>query len=443
MASTTPTRPRGTIARHGRLATTSAWGTVFKGLAMLVGVLFVSGLTFIGALYLNTFQNVSTFTLEDNSTQQPGTNTYPGGVNILLIGSDTRVGQGAEFGEGEADAEGVLNDVNILFHLSNDHTHASVISIPRDTLIDTPACLDSDGTTISPRYSVMMNSILNDGGIPCIVRTVEQMGGIDIQFAGMITFRGVIEMSNAIGGVPVCVAQPIDDPFVGLNLDAGMHTLKGADALKFLRTRHGVGDGSDLARISNQQVFMSSLFRTLKSSATLTNPAKLYGLARAATQNMTLSENLNNLETMVSLAAAIASVPTERLAFVRLPVGESALDPGRVVPSDDAEVMWKLLRADQPLAKGLAKPTASDQPGQDAGAGQDGAATPTGGAAALSPGGAGTNDGAGAGTGAGTDGGAETGASVPPTASFVPLPDVDFSGQTADEQTCSNPDPIF
>ena len=97
---------------------------------------------------------------------------------------------------------------------------------------------------------------------------------------------GVAGLSEAVGGVEVCVADPIEDEYTGTFLDAGNHTLSGVAALQFLRTRHGVGDGSDLGRISNQQVFMSALARKLQGEGTLSDPVKLYSIAKAALANM-------------------------------------------------------------------------------------------------------------------------------------------------------------
>src|SRR5438270_918255 len=125
-------------------------------------------------------------------------------------------------------------------------------------------------------------SILHTGGVACVRDTVARFTGLTIPFLAMITFDGVVQMSNAVGGVPVCVAAPINDDYTELHLSKGVHTLKGADALKFLRTRHGVGDGSDLTRISSQQVFLSSLVRKLKAGSTLTDVTKLYGISAAA-----------------------------------------------------------------------------------------------------------------------------------------------------------------
>lgn len=385
---------------------------------MTLGVVLTSAIIFGGIVFVNLSAGIKTVDIQTlpGETQAPSVpfNEIKGGVDILLVGSDDRTGQGAEFGEGEADAEGRLNDVNMLFHLSEDHTSATVVSIPRDTLVDTPECTNDQGSTIDARYGVMMNSILEDGGLSCIVSTVQSMSGLSIEYAAMVQFKGVIEMSNALGGVDVCVEQRIDDPYVGLTLDPGVHSLQGADALKFLRTRHGVGDGSDLTRISNQQVFLSALMRSVKSQDTLTNVTKLYGLARAATQNMTLSSNLNSLDTMVALANALAAVPLQNIAFVRLPVAASYSQPGRVEPTADAEAMWELLRTDQPVqvandpsVMNSVTPEPSTTAEPDSGASTDGLET---------------------------EGPTADGTAPAPTPA-APAPPLD--GQTADQQTCS------
>ncbi len=393
----------------------------------------MSALTFLAIVWWNLQSGVETFDLavpanDENAAQGSGA-VFEGGVNILLVGSDSREGQGAEFGEGEEAAAGTLNDVNMLFHLSEDHSHASLISIPRDTLVDTPQCQNDQGETQYERYGVMINSILDSGGMNCVVATVEEMSGLDIQYAAMVKFKGVIEMSNAVGGVDVCVEQPISDSYIGLELDAGMHSLQGADALKFLRTRHGVGDGSDLARITNQQVFMSALFRKVKSDQTFSDPGRMYAIARAATQNMTLSSNLNNIDTLVSLAGALSSVQLDKMAFVRLPVVEAA-EAGRVVPDPDkAEVMWQMLRDDKSLFD-AAQPTPAPepQPGDEGTPPLQDQAEPD--AGVVDPGADSSVD----------DGTGE----VPPVDEETVTPQTpEFDGQTADKTTCSNGDTLF
>jgi anionic cell wall polymer biosynthesis LytR-Cps2A-Psr (LCP) family protein len=179
------------------------------------------------------------------------------------------------------------------------------------------------------------------------VLTVEKLTGLDIPYAGVIQFDGVIEMSNAVGGVPVCVAGDIEDPYTGLDVKAGQNVLQGSQALAFLRTRHGVGDGSDLGRISNQQVFLSSLVRTIKSADVLSNPVKLYGLAKAATSNITLSDSLNNPTTIVSMAMALKSIDISKVVFVQYP--NHYVDGGVAPTTDAADQLMSALQNDQPV----------------------------------------------------------------------------------------------
>jgi anionic cell wall polymer biosynthesis LytR-Cps2A-Psr (LCP) family protein len=182
--------------------------------------------------------------------------------------------------------------------------------------------------------------------------TIQALTGVKIPYLAMIDFRGVIEMSNAIGGVEVCVASPIDDQYSKLKLDAGLHTLQGKEALAFLRTRHGVGDGSDLARISNQQVFLTSLLRKVKNEGVLNNPIYLYSLANAAARNMKLSDSMTDLGTMVALGGALRNVNLEKMTFLQVPSrgGLTGSEAGRVEPIyDQAQLIFDRIANDEPL----------------------------------------------------------------------------------------------
>jgi anionic cell wall polymer biosynthesis LytR-Cps2A-Psr (LCP) family protein len=168
----------------------------------------------------------------------------------------------------------------------------------------------------------------------------------------MIDFQGVIEMSNAVGGVEVVVDKPMNDPYSGLNLQAGVNILQGSVALAFLRARKGIGDGSDLNRISNQQLFLKSLFDKVKSEGVLNNPIYLYSLASAAARNMRLSESMSDLGTMFNLASALREIESSQLAFLRIPVrgarGEG--EGGRLEPiTSEADKLFEQIRNDVPV----------------------------------------------------------------------------------------------
>jgi len=201
----------------------------------------------------------------------------------------------------------------------------------------------------------MLNSSYEYGGLACTALTVENLSGVDIQFAAAIRWTGVINMSDAIGGVKVCVAGDINDSNTGLHLKAGEHTLKGTKALQFLRIRHGIGDGSDLGRISNQQQFMSSLVRKLQSGGVLGDPTKLFALATTALQQVSngqlvLDENLANPTRMVQIAMAVKSVPYKDIVFVQYPTGTDPADESRVLPiTSAADTLFAALKANKAL----------------------------------------------------------------------------------------------
>ena len=341
------------VARHGRLKTHSAWRTVTQVAASIVAVTLISGTAVSAYAAWDLASSVQpTVKLESEKVLEgvPDVGSIEGGVNLLVIGSDSRQGQGEGFGDPDEETA-VLNDVTMLMHIAQDHTHASVVSFPRDMLVDVPECIDPEdpSSTLDELYEVKINSVLSYGGMDCVAKTVESLTGVTIPFAGIVQFMGVAGLSEAVGGVDVCVAEPIEDEYTGTFLDPGTHTLSGVPALQFLRTRHGVGDGSDLGRISNQQVFLSSLARKLQSDGTLNDPVKLYSLAKAALANMQLSSSLTDPTRMISIAKALKDIDLAKLAFIQYPTAYVE-GGGAVAPTESAELINLALQQDVPVA---------------------------------------------------------------------------------------------
>ena len=335
-------RPQPGHARQKRL---EGW----KFVAAISGLVITSLVVTAGMIVGWTVTNLTTSiqTIELPGHEEPalaGIGEWEGGFNVLVVGSDTRVGQGDQFGE----TDGELNDVNLLVHVAENHDHATVISFPRDTLVDVPGCEQEDGSLSSERTMTPLNQTWSIGGLPCVARTLENLTGLEIGYAGVMTFTGVAQLSTAVGGVEVCINEPIVDPWSGLNLpEAGYHTLEGGQALAFLRTRKGVGDGSDLARISSQQVYMSALVRTLQADGVLNDVTRLYSIAQVAAQNMVLSSSLGSLDVMVSMAQALRNIPNENIVFIQYPVLDAPADyPGKVIPDPvlATEVMERVQR---------------------------------------------------------------------------------------------------
>lgn len=317
-------------------------------MAVALCVVLVAGASMAAIVYGTLNANLASHRVElgDKPADIPTIGAHSGSVDMLLVGDDTRTGQKGHYG---SDPGSALNDVNILMHISDDHTKAYVVSFPRDMYVSVPACKDpkNPGQMLQPESDVKLNSTLSYGGPACVRDTIASLTGFKIPYLAMITFDGVVEMSNAIGGVPVCVASPINDDYTELHLTKGEHTLQGTTALKFLRTRHGVGDGSDLTRISSQQVFLSSLVRKLKQRSTLTDLTKLYGIASTASTSMTLSSSLANIDTMVSIGRALAPIDLNKLVFVQYP---TSIEGDGVVPeTDTADTLMKAIKQDKSL----------------------------------------------------------------------------------------------
>jgi LCP family protein required for cell wall assembly len=347
-------RRRHTVARHARLRSPRPIAQAAKILAVCVAVVLLST---VGVGAFATYDLAASFAdevvdLPEQEAVPPDIGAIEGGVNVLVTGIDECEAEFAYlFGARctGADRTSRLNDVNLLVHISGHPRRVTVVSFPRDLIVPMPSCTREDGSTTGGGTE-QINAAYTYGGLPCVVKTVSDLSGLNIPFGAVVTFGGVIKVTDAIGGVDVCLARGIRDRNTGLDLGPGTHTVSGVMALQFLRTRYGVGDGSDLGRISNQQQYMSRLARKLVSEEVLADPARLYKLAAVALDNVTPTRSLANPLTLVQIALAVKDVPFGEIVFVQYPTFTDAADANRVVPNyEAAEVLWEALRTDKPL----------------------------------------------------------------------------------------------
>ena len=268
-------------------------------------------------------------------------------INLLVIGSDTRSTAadcqiGGDCSDGGAGANA---DVEMVVHLSADRSNATVMSIPRDLMTNLPACVDKkDGTSFGGGYAQINSSLQYGPG--CTVAAVQQLTGIPIDHFAMVDFGGVVNMSDAVGGVNVCVDNNVYDPYSHLKLAKGEHTLKGLAALEFLRTRHGFGDGSDLGRTYAQHIFLTQMINKLKSAGTLTDPTALLSIADAATKALTVDNGLDSIPKLLGLADDLNKVKTDRITFTTM---QNAADGDRVVIAPGAQTLFNAIANDQAL----------------------------------------------------------------------------------------------
>ena len=352
------------VARHGRLKKSHAVTTLLKAVALGLAVILVSGAVLVAFTFWQVSSTVSARSIDigaagEGDARPPGIGSYENGFNLLIVGVDNDSAQGAAYGVRET----TLNDVNILVHVSADHSNAVVVSIPRDLVVSHPECTDAGtGEVFGELGAAPVNEAMGRGGLPCVVSTVEELTGLEIPYAGLVSFAGVVRLSDAVGGVPICLTEPVNDPKAALSLPAGTSIVAGETALAFLRSRHGVGDGSDLARISSQQLYLASLLRTVRGNGTLADLPRLYALANAAAGTVSLSTSLARTDTMVSMALALADIDLDKLVFVQYPGStEDPAFPGKVVPVRDlADAMFAKIAADEPFS--LPPAPSTDEP---------------------------------------------------------------------------------
>lgn len=232
----------------------------------------------------------------------------PGTENFLLVGSDSRAGTGNEFQSG-GEVAGERSDTTMLAHLDADGS-TTLVSFPRDTLVRIPG-----------HGRDKLNAAVTLGGPTLLVQTIENLTDIKIDHYVSIDLAGFRKMTDAVGGVTVCVTRHPDGSTRNLNDEwsqwhgqLGDNHLDGDQALAFVRTRHALGD--ERLRIARQQQFLSKLLDKATSAGVLTNPMRLTELINAVGQSLEVDDGLSD-EQMISLAGRLGQL--HGVSFVTVP----------------------------------------------------------------------------------------------------------------------------
>ncbi|HJE57573.1 MAG TPA: LCP family protein, partial [Nocardiopsis listeri] len=269
-----------------------------------------------------------------------------GVMNLLIIGSDVRSGENADYGE----AEGERPDTMLIASINVDNGAATLVNLPRDLMVDLPDCEASEGYEGMGAHQGMVNSAMTFGGVGCQWKTVEQVTGVHLDHFLMMDFTGFKDMVDALGGVEMCIPESIDDPKAHLRLDAGLQTLDGEDSLGFVRSRYAQGDGSDLSRIDRQQEFMGAMLREVLSSEVMTNPVTITNFLGAVTDSISTDDDLT-VETMTDMAISMREVDLDRVQFVTVPNGAHPDDENRIMMSQpQASELFEAINAGVDLA---------------------------------------------------------------------------------------------
>ncbi|MFG2329011.1 LCP family protein [Streptomyces sp. NPDC048604] len=337
-------------AKGRRAATAAAWGAA---LLVLVGG---SGL---GYVYFKLNGNLKGVDINAQLGKDRPENVDNGSMDILVLGSDSRSGANGAYGRDEGAAR---SDTAMVVHVYEGHRKASVVSVPRDTLVERPDCTDGKGRRVAGEERAMFNTAYEVGGPACAVKTVESMSGIRMDHYIEVDFTGFKKLIDELGGVEITTTKAIKDSKSHLDLEPGTHTLDGEQSLGLVRTRKSVGDGSDLGRIQLQQAFIKAFIGQVKDVGVFTDPKKLLDLADAATKAITPDSELDSVKELTGFARGLSGLGAEDVQMVTLPVAYDAADPNRVVPLKAAgQQVWTALKADLPIPAAATKDAAKGQ----------------------------------------------------------------------------------
>lgn len=268
-------------------------------------------------------------------------------MNILVMGSDTREGEGNNI-DG-MNLSGERSDTTIMIHLSADREFAYGISIPRDTLVDRPTCWAEDGSEIPGAQDVMWNEAFSVGGPACTINQFEQASGVRIDNYVVIDFGGFKDMVDALDGVEVCIPEEIYDPEHQITLEPGTREIRGDEALSYVRVRYSVSDGTDPQRIRRQQAFMASMLNKAVSGGMLARPDRIVGFMNALTGS--LQTDFENVAQIGDIGSTFRGVGLGEVKFVTTPWEYSTSQEGRVEWTPAVNKLWELVINDEPLTE--------------------------------------------------------------------------------------------
>ena len=343
-----------TTSRNRRIAT---W------LSLVIVVSSLAGWA-LSSRYAGEMKQVEVFTNLDEDARPKITDTS--GMTILAVATDDRSGltrkEQNELHVGHGDYGAPRTDTILLVRVSPGDGGVTAVSMPRDSWISIPAYTDADGDEHAATHD-RINTLYQRGGPALMIKTLEQLTNMRIDHYLAVNFAGVLNMVDAVDGVPMCIPKALKDEDSGLDLAAGNHVLTGRQALAYVRARH---IDSDFGRMERQQEFLSSMAQRATSLGVLLNPLKLNTFLDATMSSITTDESLNR-DALLNLALRLQSMSLSKIRFMTVPIGDSNayVDGNSVVLWDEAEArdLFAKLAVDEQVVQ-EAKPAAlSVEPG--------------------------------------------------------------------------------
>ena len=362
-----PTPEEGKGRRRARTRKRHVVGKVLA--ASIVVLAMVTGLSVV-FIYRHLNDNLTVLDVSGQLTDRPDkakSNAPQEPLNILVMGSDTRDGEGNNIDGLTGD--GARSDTTILMHLSADREHAYGVSIPRDSLVTRPDCTTKDGETIPGGEDEMWNTAFALGGPACTIQQFEQLTDIRVDHFVVVDFAGFKDMVDAIDGVEVCIPEDIEDPAHGISIPAGTREIRGKEALNYVRARYTLGDGSDIGRIQRQQAFIAAMASKVVAGGTLARLDRLVGFLNAATKSLIVDPGLENVFKIGKLGLGFKGIGLDNIKFVTVPWQYDTREgyEGRVVWLPEADKVWQKVIDDEPLSRRLSSEAinAGELPGSD------------------------------------------------------------------------------
>src|ERR1700761_7232518 len=289
-----------------------------------------------------------------------------GDEDFLIVGMDSRAGANSDMGAGDTeDAGGARSDTVMLVNIPANRKRVVAVSFPRDLAITPFQCeawnpdtgeygplYDSDTKKWGPRYvytETKLNSTFSFGGPKCLVKEIQKLSGLSINRFIAIDFVGFANMVDALGGVEVCSTTPLKDYELGTVLDhSGRQRIDSKTALNYVRARQVTTENNgDYGRIKRQQLFLSSLLRSLISEDTLLNPNKLNNVV-----NMFIGNSyVDNVKTkdLVQLGQSLHGMAAGHITFVTVPTGVTDQNGDEPPRTADMKALFAAIINDDPL----------------------------------------------------------------------------------------------
>ncbi len=339
--------------RRGKPPRTHVVGKVLLSSLIILGMLTGLSVVFI---YRHLNDNLTVLDVAgqlENRPDKQQADVPQEPLNILVMGSDTREGDGNDIDGLTGD--GARSDTTILMHLSADRERAYGVSIPRDSLVTRPDCETEDGETIPGGENEQWNTAFAVGGPACTIQQFEQLTGVFVDHFVVVDFSGFRDMVDAIDGVEVCIPEDISDPAHGIDIPAGTREIRGKEALNYVRARYTLGDGSDIGRIARQQAFIAAMANKVVSGGTLARFDRLVGFLDAATKSLIVDPGLENVFKIGKAGLGFKNIGLDNIKFVTVPFEYDTREgfEGRVVWLPEADQVWQKVMDDEPLSRRL------------------------------------------------------------------------------------------